>query len=212
MTGAALSHPSAFSPAPVARLGAALAASAVAHWMLLGAPVFPLPWHGMAPLSDNAPMTVWLAPAPLPMPEVPATAEPQKRSRSRTSVSAGEGQKIESDPVLPAGDSRPPALPQTPDPIYYPARDLDDYPRPLAPLRIGQLARSSAGEVRLELLIDERGVVRDLVLAGPAPSGGAEEALRATLAATPFVPARKDGRAVKSRVMLQVSYEPEGRR
>jgi hypothetical protein len=51
-----------------------------------------------------------------------------------------------------------------------------------------------------------------VVFAGAAQPGGAEEELRATLTATSFMPARKDGRAVKSRVMLQVSYEPEGRR
>ena len=98
-------------------------------------------------------------------------------------------------------------MPATPDPNYYPARDLDDYPRPLAPLRIGRPARSSAGEVRLELLIDERGVVREVVLAGPAEPGAAEEELRATLAATPFMPARKDGRAVKSRVLMSINFE-----
>ena len=98
-------------------------------------------------------------------------------------------------------------MPATPDPNYYPARDLDDYPRPLAPLRIGRPARAGAGEMRLELLIDEHGLVRDVVFAGPAQPGGAEEELRATLAATPFMPARKDGRAVKSRVLMSISFE-----
>jgi protein TonB len=173
--------------------------------MLLGAPVFPLPWQGMAPISNNAPMTVRLAPAPLLMPEVRVAAEPQKRGQSRTSASAGQGQKIDSDPVLPTADSRPPALPQAPDPIYYPARDLDDYPRPLAPLRIGRPARASAGEVRLELLIDEHGVVRNVVFTEPVQLRGAEEELRATLVATPFVPARKDGRPVRSRILLSLT-------
>ena len=102
-------------------------------------------------------------------------------------------------------------LPHAPDPIYYPARDLDDYPRPLAPLRIGRPARASAGEVRLELLIDEYGVVRDVVLAGPAQPGGAEVELRATLAATPFMPARKDGRPVRSRILLSLNPGAEER-
>ena len=179
--------------------------------MLLGAPAFPLPWQGMAHISDNAPMTVRLAPAPLLMPEVRAAAEPQERGQSRTSASAGQGQKIDSDPVFPTADSPPPALPQAPDPIYHPARDLDDYPRPLAPLRIGRPARASAGEVRLELLIDEYGVVRDVVFAGPAQPGGAEVELRATLAATSFMPARKDGRPVRSRILLSLNPGAEER-
>lgn len=152
--------------------------------MLLAAPVTHLPWQGMAPTPDIAPMTVRLAPAPLLVPDVPAAAEP---------------------------DSRPPAPLQAPDPIYYPARDLDDYPRPLAPLRIGQLVRAGAGEVRLELLIDERGVVRDVVFAGPAESRGAEEELRATLVATSFMPARKDGRPVRSRILLSLNFGAEER-
>lgn len=93
-------------------------------------------------------------------------------------------------------------MPGIPDLNYYPARDLDDYPRPLVPLRIDRPAHAGAGEVRLEILIDERGVVRDVVFAGPAQPKGAEEELRATLAATPFMPARKDGRPVRSRILL----------
>lgn len=167
--------------------------------------MFPLPWHGMAPLSDNAPMTVWLAPAPLLMPEVPAAAEPEKWGQTRLSASGSQRQKVESDPIF------PPALPKAPDPIYYAARDLDDYPRPLAPLRIGRPARTGAGEVRLELLIDEHGVVRNVVFTEPVQPSGAEEELRATLAATPFMPARRHGRAVKSRVLMSINFETGNR-
>lgn len=179
--------------------------------MLLAVPVTHMPWQSMAPIPDSAPMMVRLAPAPLLMPEVRAAAEPQNRGQSRTFASAGQGQKIDSDPVFPTADSRPPALPQAPDPIYYPARDLDDYPRPLAPLRIGWPARASADEVRLELLIDEHGVVRDVVFTGPAQPGGAEVELRATLAATSFMPARKDGRPVRSRILLSLNPGAEER-
>lgn len=155
--------------------------------MLLAAPVSHLARQGMAPIPDNAPMTVRLAPAPVLVPEVPA---PEKWGQTRFSASASQqGQKVEPDPVLP-------------DLNYYPARDLDDYPRPLAPLRVDRPAHASAGEVRLELLIDERGVVRDVVFAGPARPGAEEEELRAALAATPFAPARKDGRPVRSRILL----------
>jgi hypothetical protein len=64
--------------------------------------------------------------------------------------------------------------------------------------------------MRLELLIDELGVVRDVVFTGPAELRGAEEELRATLAATSFIPARKDGRAVKSRVLISISFAAAG--
>jgi protein TonB len=202
MTGAALSPPSVFSPAPVARFGVALAASAFAHWMLLAAPVSHLARQGMAPIPDNAPMTVRLAPAPVLVPEVPA---PEKWGQTRFSASVSQqGQKVESDPVLKV-ESDPVLPPVLPDLNYYPARDLDDYPRPLAPLRIDRPGHAGAGEVRLELLIDERGVVRDVAFAGPARPGAEEEKLRAALAATPFAPARKDGRPVRSRILLRLT-------
>jgi len=101
------------------------------------------------------------------------------------------------------------ALPQAADPSYYTARDLDSYPRPLAPFRIDRAAGDRAGEVRLEILIDERGIVQDIAIAGPAASARVEEELRAALAATRFLPAQKDGRAVRSRIVLSVSFAGE---
>jgi len=97
------------------------------------------------------------------------------------------------------------SLPVPSDPKYYLARELDDYPRPLAPLRIDPPPGSFAGEVRLELLIDEHGVVRDITFSGIAGPGEMHDALRGTLMAMLFIPAIKDGRAVKSRVVLSVS-------
>jgi protein TonB len=101
------------------------------------------------------------------------------------------------------------ALPQAPDPSYYTAGDLDRYPKPLAPLQIKRAAGDGAGEVRLEVLIDERGIVQEMIFAGPAAPARVEEALRATLAATRFLPAQKDGRAVRSRIVLSVGFDPK---
>jgi hypothetical protein len=63
--------------------------------------------------------------------------------------------------------------------------------------------------VLLEILVDERGVVQDVISARPAERSRADEELRAMLAATPFLPARKDGRLVKSRLVLRVRLDPE---
>ena len=101
------------------------------------------------------------------------------------------------------------ALPQAPDANYYRARDLDRYPRPLAPFQINRTAGDGAGEVRLEVLIDERGIVQDMIFAAPAALARVEEELRAALAATRFLPAQKDGRAVRSRIVLSVSFDPK---
>ena len=117
----------------------------------------------------------------------------QVRSQSSLSVAAQTGTEVA-------------ALPQAADPSYYTARDLDRYPAPLVPFRINRAAGDGLGEVRLEILIDEHGIVRDITLEGSAAPGGMHEALRAALAATLFVPATKDGRTVKSRVVLSVSF------
>jgi protein TonB len=104
-----------------------------------------------------------------------------------------------------------PAVPQAPDLTVYMARDLDSYPRPVVPLDVGRFADRSAGippgGVSLELTIDEHGIVSQVAYAGPGTAGALETGLRAMLAATRFFPALKDGRAVKSRVILSINSE-----
>jgi protein TonB len=103
------------------------------------------------------------------------------------------------------------ALLQAADPSYYTARDLDRYPAPLVPFRIDRAAGDGLGEVRLEILIDEHGIVQDMKIAGPTAPARVEEGLRAALAATRFLPAQKDGRAVRSRILLSLTVGVEER-
>lgn len=65
----------------------------------------------------------------------------------------------------------------------------------------------------LTLLIDEAGSVNEVSVVEAEPAGNLEGAVRRAFASARFSPARKDGRAVKSRVMISVSYnsgEAEG--
>ena len=105
--------------------------------------------------------------------------------------------------VAPPGADAPAVL-RAPDPTYYPARELDAYPQPARPLALDGPA--GAGSIRLLLLIDEHGVVNDVSLVEADAAGHLEETLRAALAATRFLPAQKDGRAVRSRIVLSVSF------
>lgn len=195
--------------APRARIGAALAASALAHGLLLSASN-DLRWRGAAPGSDGAPIAVRLAPAPVYPPEIPANPPLEARRTTLpeqlpTSDSDGlSGIRSASGPAKASADALP--LPETPDPNFYAARDLDIYPTPLTALRIDGSPGAGGGEVRLEVLIDELGIVREVNLAGVIRPGGVEEALRALLAATRFLPGVKDGRAVRSRILL--SFTP----
>ena len=63
------------------------------------------------------------------------------------------------------------------------------------------------------LLIDEAGLVNEISIAAAEPAGYFENAVRLAFADVRFSPARKDGRAVKSRVLIRVNYnsgEAEG--
>ena len=194
MIGTVRSHRSPASPTPPARLGLALAVSALAHGALISAPLTDLRWRAVEPSPAGVPITVRLARTPE-TPVIPDEAEKWGQVRFSDSASPAPRQKIKPDPIFP-----------TPDSTYYPSRELDDYPRPLTPLRIDYPPGSAAGEIRLELLIDEHGVVRDVTFSSSTDPGGVHETLRGTLMATVFIPAIKDGRAVRSRIVLGVGY------
>ncbi len=98
------------------------------------------------------------------------------------------------------------------DPTYYPARELDVYPASRTPLRFEYPERAvrerTGGKVLVALRLDETGAVDDVSIVRGEPPGYFEDAARAVLAAAQFSPARKDGRAVKSRVLINVEFEP----
>jgi len=215
MSGAVHYRPSAYSRVALARLGPALAASALMHLALLSAPLLDTPWRGVASYPGDAPITVRLAPVPVPVSDVPVAPEPEARRVPRQpGPLAGSALRVRSE-LSSSGAAQTGtevfALPQAPDPDYYTARDLDRYPRPLAPFQINRMAGDGAGEVRLEILIDERGIVQEMTFAGPAAPARVEDELRAALAATRFLPAQKDGRAVRSRIVLSISLSEDRR-
>lgn len=104
------------------------------------------------------------------------------------------------------------ALPPTADLTYYPARELDVYPALRAPLRFEYPERAAhehvGGSVRIMLLLDEAGAIDGVSVVAAEPPGYFEDRVRAVFAAARFFPARKDGRAVKSRVLIDVNYDP----
>ena len=101
-------------------------------------------------------------------------------------------------------------IPLSRDPTYYPARQLDVYPQLLAPIKLDYPDRAAAqrldGHLLLLLLIDEFGIVDEASVVEAQPEGHFEEAALSVFRVTRFSPAQKQGRPVKSRVLLQVSY------
>lgn len=190
----------------LSRLCLALVVSASSHLLLVRAlaPDAPQRLHPQA--AGILPVKVWIERLPATRAGSPADVEAEAPPGSGESPAAVAEATPAGPPRAAPATSSP--APQLPDPTVYTARDLDSYPRPAAPLDTSLIEDPAAGKpvtIRLELIIDERGVVNHVAVTGPGPAGFAESELRALLAATRFVPARKDDRAVKSRVLLSFS-------
>ena len=199
------------------RLLAAGALSLLLHLaLLLGIPVTPgggVPQAGFrihARLEPRAiePQTRQALLTPAEKSDPPA----REMTRREPAATAAEPAR-EPRPAAAAPAAEPVAgieLPFDRDPTYYPARQLDIYPRLLAPIRLEYPERAAVqrldGELLLLLLIDEFGVVNEARAVESQPPGYFEEAALAVLRAARFSPAQKLGLAVKSRVLLQVSY------
>ena len=103
-------------------------------------------------------------------------------------------------------------MPLLADPTWYPAAELDVFPVALAPVRptYPQAAADAglAGEVTLLLLIDDAGHVRDSAVLDAQPPNTFEEAALAALRAARFRPGQRDGREVRSRILVKVVFNP----
>lgn len=116
----------------------------------------------------------------------------------------------------PAGEKTPqPAAldtPLVPDLTWYPTPELDLFPharrapQPVYPFEAG--AGSVRGEVTLLLRIDENGGLHEVSVIDAQPAGVFEAAAVAAFDGVRFEPARKDGRVVRSRVLVRVAFEP----
>lgn len=210
MAVAALSFSFPGDGAVLPRFALALAASAFAHLFLVQALVFEAPQRA-ARAAHAGMMSVRIA-APVPPVAGPRELPPVAPGIGTGAPAADRGHPAATDARSQRGPVAPLALPQAPDPTFYSVRDLDVYPRPAVPLDFDRLgaggAGSAAGRFRVVLLIDEGGAVNEIAITEAEPPGRLQEELRAALAATRFFPGQKDGRAVKSRVVLSVTLDP----
>jgi len=188
------------------RLRVALAASVVFH-LLFAQALIPDAPHRSTSVEGFSPITVRIERLPVLTQDVPATiaeAEaPSRPTQARQRIDTADERRA---PPGMTPVATPLSLPQIPDPTVYTARDLDSYPRLIVPLDTGRIEPVAAGSpvvARFEVTIDERGGVSDVAIVGTAAR--LEKELSAMLATTRFIPARKDGRAVKSRVLLSIS-------
>lgn len=98
------------------------------------------------------------------------------------------------------------------DPVHYAARDLDIFPQTKSPITpaypIAAIAARSSGFVTMHVLIDEAGRVVRADVVDAAPYGIFDEAARQAVTAAAFHPAQKDGRVVRSRVLVRIEFDP----
>lgn len=114
------------------------------------------------------------------------------------------------EPVGPAGNDA--AIAAIPDLVHYPATEIDIYPqamRRIAPI-YPEAVRDApvAGSVTLLVLIDEVGKVVGTSIMDATPEGVFEAAAQQALMDASFYPAQKDGRSVRSRVLIKVEFDP----
>jgi protein TonB len=116
-------------------------------------------------------------------------------------------------PAVPASAILPTLeIPLLEDPTWYPAKQLDVHPATLYPIKPNYPDQEVEGYVVLLLLIDEAGAVKEVSVVEAHPEGIFEESALAAFREARFAPAQKNGRVVKSRVLIRVSYELNDRK
>ena len=205
------------------RIPAAVAISAALHVFLIYG--FSLPaqsgraaWAAvinarLAPLAPSATPRQTNAPERSRLPELVRRAGLAPASLDVAEpLAASEAAAIAAEPEQVVAESGATAIPTIPDPVYYPARDLDIHPHALNPIRpvYPEAAREAqvAGSVTLLVLIDESGRVVGTSVEDAAPGGVFEQVAQQAVAISAFYPAQKDGRAVRSRILVKLEFDP----
>jgi TonB family protein len=194
---------------PSRRFAAALVLSAFAHALFS---TLPKPGAAGRSAEGYATRAPWIISARivLPEPPIPIAAPDIDYEKAAQAAPVPDQKKRErpASPVnigLPKGPSVGPA--EIRDPTYYPARELDVYPALAAALDLRPLndARDLKGRALLLVLIDAQGLVDEVSVVEPGPAAQFEEAAKHALREARFTPALKHGRAVRSRILVDIS-------
>jgi protein TonB len=204
--------PAAARPRPW-RVAAWLAASLALHaaLMLLAGPTTPRPVGRVMPLvvelqpAPAEPEGVLPAPAPavdtIPLPQAPASPPPPAEFTHPPKPPAPASER----PI------EPPFLPDR----YFSGREVDVRAEPLNDVQLvypeKALLYRTAGTVIVTFYINERGGVDRIELGAAKPPGIFEEAALEAARALQFSPALRNGRPVKSRKTIEVTFDPYAR-
>ena len=95
---------------------------------------------------------------------------------------------------------------------YYTSREVDVRAEPLNDVQLvyPQLAyqKRMKGKVTLQIFINERGAIDQLLVVSAEPGGIFEEAALAATQALQFSAALKNGRMVKSQKFVEIVFDP----
>lgn len=93
---------------------------------------------------------------------------------------------------------------------YYTAQELDVYPSLRQPLQLDWQDRDAPGAGLTALVtLDETGAVEEVAILEATVERAAQAAVHGALAVARFSPALKEGRAVKSRIVLRIEPRVE---
>lgn len=143
--------------------------------------------------------------APPPESDRPATPEPAPAASAPPAAAPAQAAPPPPSP-LPAID-----IPLVEDPTYYTAKQVDVHPaatKPIRPEFPDVVAEAGVeGFVTLRLLIDDAGVVREISVVEAQPPETFEAAAMDAFRNARFSPAQRNGRPVKSDVLIKVTFE-----
>jgi hypothetical protein len=183
------------------RLLPALIASALVHYLIVdgwppsgGIPHVPAAMRQLqAQLELPAEPLPGIQPGELPVAPVPAQQPKPAAAAGLPAVAA-----VERQPAPSAGAA-------VPDLRIYPARELDRYPVPLAPLDL-RAVPGQTGIMRFWITIDPAGNVVDVDRVENDVPAALTSLARQLLLATRFEPGVKEQRPVKCRILLELRY------
>ncbi len=141
--------------------------------------------------------------------------QPPSASAHPESDAASAAEPLAAPPSVERAGAFQVPLPGQPE--FLPARMLDLMPRPAEPVALvypEAVAMGRSGMVALLLLIDEAGVVVDAKVVESDPPGVFDDFAVEVFRATRFLPGERDGRPVRSRLVVEMSFDanPQSRR
>lgn len=180
-------------------------------------PAEPVP---VAAPPEKAPPAVRVPPAAVAPPPAPAST-PAPADSPPAAPAAPAAVPPSTAPAQAATDERrapdaPVEVTTAVDLTYYSARELDVQPRALREIIPAYPAladrRRLSGKVRLQLELEADGRVRDVSVVSANPPELFEDSAVTAFRDARFAPAKKNGRPVRARVLIEVLYDWEGRR